>query len=131
MGLLNDGHVQCLSFIQIIVVDLQPSELACLTGHSDRVLSVSCGSDNTLCTSSLDNTIRVWKPQLQVTADQVKGHDAEVTASCWPSGGDFVVTGSADGVLKLWNLKQGIQLAKCSYTLKVCTEGTPAKSHKF
>ena len=41
-----------------------PNELMTLSGHSDRVLAVTCSQSDTIITSSLDHTIRVWRPSL-------------------------------------------------------------------
>ena len=88
-------------------------------GHSDRVISVACGAEGTICSSSNDNTVKVWKPEIESTKT-VKGHDAQVTASCWPEGnGSYAVTGSSDGVIKLWYIGDGIRNVKSLYTLKV------------
>ncbi|XP_011406078.1 PREDICTED: telomerase protein component 1-like [Amphimedon queenslandica] len=41
-----------------------PNELMTLSGHSDRVLAVTCSQSDTIVTTSLDETIRVWRPAL-------------------------------------------------------------------
>ena len=90
-------------------------------GHSDRVISVACGggAGDTICTSSNDKTVKVWKPNLEMS-ETVKGHDAPITATCWPeSSGDYAVTGSSDGVLKLWFIGDGTRNLKPLCTVKV------------
>lgn len=59
----------------------QANELACLTGHSDKVLSVSANEKAQLCTSSIDRSIKLWScdPQEQTS---IGGHDAPITFVC-------------------------------------------------
>jgi hypothetical protein len=52
--------------------------LACLTGHSDRVLAVCADSQGHLLSAALDRSLRMWKPTLTpVTMDGQ--HQVEIT----------------------------------------------------
>ena len=71
----------------------QSDQLACLTGHSDRVVSVACSSKGVICTTALDCTIKLWQPHL-VAVDESIGHDAEVTSVACSPDGAWAVSGS-------------------------------------
>ena len=75
---------------QILCSVLQGTEVASLTGHSDRVLCVAAASSSKLCTAGLDHTLKMWEPVPQI---KVKGHKGEVSAIVSDSGSK-VVTGS-------------------------------------
>ena len=88
-------------------------------GHSDRVISVACGTEGTICSSANDKTVKIWKPEAD-DAVVMKGHDAPVTASCWPEGNaSYAVTGSSDGVIKLWYIGDGVGNVESLCTLQV------------
>jgi len=71
----------------------QSNELCCLTGHSDKVVTVACTSDGKVCSGSLDGTIRLWKPDTHAaSADQF--HNAEVTSIVSSEDGRLLATGS-------------------------------------
>ena len=81
----------------------QANTLATLTGHSDRLLSVAVGEQNSLVSCSLDCSTRIWHPRLSslpqsdeprnaIKADSGK-HDGPVTFVAMGSGG-VAVSGS-------------------------------------
>ncbi len=119
------------TYCQVVVSCLQPNELACLMGHSDRVVSVTCGANNTICTGSADRTVKVWRPDLE-EAYTPRGHNAPVTATCWPDRCNrYVLTGSGDGVLKLWTVKNGVDGLTAACTVKVGLTYPTERSHSI
>ncbi|KAK3095524.1 hypothetical protein FSP39_015646 [Pinctada imbricata] len=82
---------------------LQANELANLTGHSDRVISVAADTHGNICTTSLDKSVKLWKPELKPDRTQ-HGHNAEITFCVCSPHKDVLLTGSRDGVLKIWDL---------------------------
>jgi len=72
----------------------QSNELCCLTGHSDKVLSVTCTSDGTVCSSSLDGTLRLWKPNTDSASVDARCHNAEVTSVASTGDGQMLATAS-------------------------------------
>ncbi|XP_052772400.1 telomerase protein component 1-like [Mya arenaria] len=78
---------------------LQANELSCLTGHSDKVLSVDTSSQGQLCTTSLDRSVRLWS--YDTTSSPLIGcHDAPVT---FVTADNYILSGSRDGVIKIWD----------------------------
>ena len=102
------------------------NELTSLSGHSDRVLSVACAPNGTVCTSSTDKTVKLWKPQLDATTTP-GCHDAPVTAVSLVEDGSLMVTASRDGCVKLWTSDNASESGKaplpgsmhCALTFKV------------
>ena len=78
-----------------LVFILQANELACLTGHSDKVLSVASDTQGRLCSSSLDKSIKLWSPDSE-SSSLIGYHDAPVTfVTCLSDQpGGLVLTGS-------------------------------------
>ena len=85
-------HVERLSEM-LFVWAQQSNELCCLTGHSDKVTTVACTTDGTVCSGSLDRTVRLWKPCTAVmSADRF--HNAEVTSVASSADGHRLATAS-------------------------------------
>lgn len=71
----------------------QAHELANMTGHDDRVLSVASDAQGKLCTSSLDKSVRLWAPHLSTETAET-GHNGSVTFVQCIENGDGLITGS-------------------------------------
>ncbi|XP_064601394.1 LOW QUALITY PROTEIN: telomerase protein component 1-like [Liolophura sinensis] len=99
---------------------LQANEVTCLTGHSDRVVSLDCFKSGTICTSSLDKSVKLWAGQVR-SGDVIGQHNGEVTcvASSWDEA--LVATGSRDGCLKVW-VKGQTEEASQSFRLAVSVQ---------
>ncbi|XP_021378535.1 telomerase protein component 1-like [Mizuhopecten yessoensis] len=96
---------------------LQANEMANLTGHSDRVVSVAANKDGHLCTTSLDKAIRLWEPQLSTeTATDV--HNAPVTFVETSPDKSLLLTGSRDGTLKIWYKPTEVGRPICAMSLQ-------------
>ena len=77
---------------EIGILFFQANELANMTGHSDKVVSVASDTHGNLCTSSLDKSVKLWKPQLTSERSDL-GHDTQVTF-CIGSTEQLLLTGS-------------------------------------
>lgn len=64
-----------------------------MTGHDDRVLSVASDSHGNLCTSSLDKSVRLWKPTLSSKTENLC-HDDQVNFTSVSRNGNYLLTGS-------------------------------------
>ncbi|XP_033757244.1 LOW QUALITY PROTEIN: telomerase protein component 1-like [Pecten maximus] len=96
---------------------LQANEMASLTGHSDRVVSVAANKDGHLCTTSLDKAIRLWEPQLS-TESATGVHNAPVTVVETSPDKSILLTGSRDGVLKMWHKSSDSSTPNCAMSLQ-------------
>ena len=79
----------------LVFLYFQANELACLTGHADKVLSVASDTQGRLCSSSLDKSIKLWSPD-PTSGTLIGCHDAPVTfvTSLPDKSGGVVLTGS-------------------------------------
>jgi telomerase protein component 1 len=98
------------------------NELSCLTGHTDKVLSLVCSCDGIICSSSLDHTVKLWKLEtgsLNGSVTTSDHHDAEVTAVACSKDGSHIATASRDGVVKIWLYQACSDASNC--LPKICT----------
>lgn len=73
-----------------------------LRGHSNAVTAVSWVSDDKLCSSGDDKTVKVWR----VSSDgprTLESHSERVEAVSWSHGGTLVCSGSKNGV-RVWEV---------------------------
>ena len=86
-----------------------------LKGHAGWVTSLACPLDptsNTLLSSSRDKSVIVWElerteGQYGVAKKSLRGHSHFVQDVVISSDGQFCLTGSWDGTLRLWDLNTG------------------------
>ena len=81
-------------------------ELALLTGHSNRSISVSFSPDSrTLASGSWDGTVKLWDVATRQTIATLTGHTDFVTSVAFsPDGTTLASAGSGDGTVKLWDV---------------------------
>ena len=85
-----------------------------LVGHTDKVNVVKFytppnGKLPLLITGSVDKTIRIWRassssPLLFTHAATLAGHEGSINCVAVTAGSDTVVSGAADGTVKVWRV---------------------------
>jgi WD40 repeat protein/tRNA A-37 threonylcarbamoyl transferase component Bud32 len=82
--------------------------LRVLTGHSSWVMSVALGlTAQTVASSSLDDTVKVWNLHTGELLLTLTGHTKDVNAIAISPHGKTLVSGSDDYSIKMWNLQTG------------------------
>lgn len=76
----------------------QSNELACLSGHTDKVISLSCTGDGLVCSGSLDQQVKLWKLD-SISSNQINParhywHDGEVTSVVLSPDGSLLASAS-------------------------------------
>ena len=81
-------------------------ELALLTGHSNRSISVSFSPDSrTLASGSGDGTVKLWDVATRQTIATLTGHTDFVTSVAFsPDGTTLAVAGARDRTVELWDV---------------------------
>ena len=81
-------------------------ELALLTGHSNRSISVSFSPDSrTLASGSGDGTVKLWDVATRRTIATLTGHTDFVTSVAFsPDGTTIAVAGARDRTVVLWDV---------------------------
>ena len=99
----NTEHIQ--------IVDVATMNCTLMHGHTDVVLCLAVSADGrTLASGSKDNSINVWRSDddgVWYLAAKGVGHAGDVTAvavSQKQAGGTFLVSGSKDCTMKMWQL---------------------------
>ena len=57
-----------------------------------------------MATGSQDTNLKVWDLRTRSCVHTYKGHTGAVTHALFSPDGNWVATGAADGVVKLWDL---------------------------
>jgi len=85
-----------------------------LTGHNNRVFSVSLSPDGKLLASaSGDRTIKLWNPQTGKALKTLHGHQSWVWKVLFSPNGKLLASGSYDRTIKIWDIQSG----ECLQTL--------------
>jgi WD40 repeat protein len=83
--------------------NLQGEELATLTGHDEKVTSVSWSPDGQIIAAGSENkTIKLWNVKSKELAT-LTGHDSSVLSVAWSPDGKTLASASADRTIKLWS----------------------------
>jgi WD40 repeat protein/tetratricopeptide (TPR) repeat protein len=75
-----------------------------LTGHIDKLLSVSWSHDDSkILSGSYDSTIKVWDGTTGELLNTLEGHSNGVISASWNHDSSKIVSGSKDGTIKIWD----------------------------
>ena len=88
-----------------------------LEGHSDWVTSVLKLDDNTLVSSSRDNTIKVWDINSLSLIGTLKGHTMGIETSL-KFNKNIIISGSMDSTIKIWSFSEFFEEALNFYIQK-------------
>jgi WD40 repeat protein len=93
----------------IIILDvITGSQTAVLSGHSDRVRSVTFSSDGRLLVSgSYDRTVKLWDMQTGGAIKTFCGHTSRVTSVSISADHTRIASGSWDRTICLWDIQTG------------------------
>ncbi|KIK39401.1 hypothetical protein CY34DRAFT_337618 [Suillus luteus UH-Slu-Lm8-n1] len=79
-----------------------------IEGHSECIWSLAClDSNGNIFSTSNDGSIRQWKRDGEPVGKPLNSHGARIGSLALSPDGLMVVSGSADGRLRLWNIAKG------------------------
>lgn len=85
------------------VWNLQTGELLhTFEGHTDRVVSVTFGSDEQIASASIDKTIKIWSLSTGKLVRNLSGHSDWVLCIAVSPSEQTLVSGSKDKTIKIW-----------------------------
>ncbi|ETO07182.1 WD-40 repeat protein [Reticulomyxa filosa] len=75
-------------------------------------IGVIGGNGYTICSGSLDKTIRIWDIETTKQFNLFKGHDRYLTSVKYGSNGlvNIILSGSYDNSVRLWDIRSGGQI---------------------
>lgn len=82
------------------------AEIRSIKAHGADVTDVAIRSDNTIASASKDKTVKVWDFNGTLKRE-LTGHKREVMAVAFSHDGEKLVSGSADGTVKEWEVATG------------------------
>ena len=93
---------------EIMVWDVESgSNVLSLTGHSDKVLSVSVSPDGQrIASSSFDGTIKIWDTASGTNTLTLQGHSGFAKCVFSPDG-RRIVSGGSDTTVRVWDAMTG------------------------
>ena len=75
------------------------------TGHKGAVNEVAINAlGNTIASASNDETVRLWKNTVKGNYTVIKGHSAPIRSVDFSSDSKYLLTGSNDKIIKIFNL---------------------------
>ncbi|XP_071953471.1 transducin beta-like protein 3 [Antedon mediterranea] len=111
----DDSHLVVATNSEYVkVYDISTLNCQILRGHTDIVLSVDVFNDKkTMASSSKDNTVRLWKMNTEQKFECIGvafGHTHSVGAIALSRlSGNFIVSGSEDCTVKVWNIPENLK----------------------
>ncbi len=103
----------------IVVWEANSGEhLSTLSGHTNKIFSVTFNGEGLLASGSHDRTVKLWKIRREAAQClcTLQGHANWIWSTAFGPEG-LLASGSHDGVVKLWQIGRGNEGGKCLRTL--------------
>jgi len=103
----NDNLIFVTDDYKAVVLNIQKNEVVkSIDAHNNFVLFVS-SDDGSIATYGMDKTVKVWNADLELQYS-LYGHQLSVNTVALSSDGKFIVSGSDDREILIWNAEKGI-----------------------
>jgi len=103
----NDSLIFVADDYKAVVLNIQKNEVVkSIDAHNNFVLFVS-SDDGSIATYGMDKTVKVWNADLELQYS-LYGHQLSVNTVALSSDGKFIVSGSDDREILIWNTEKGI-----------------------
>lgn len=78
-----------------------------LVGHTKEITQIKWSTKKILASASYDSSIRIWDTEHCVCLHTFNKHDEAVNSISFHPDGDFLVSGSLDGIVNVWSIQTG------------------------
>ncbi|HBT99901.1 MAG TPA: WD40 repeat domain-containing protein [Thermotoga naphthophila] len=103
----NDSLIFVADDYKAVVLNIQKNEVVkSIDAHNNFVLFVS-SDDGSIATYGMDKTVKVWNANLELQYS-LYGHQLSVNTVALSSDRKFIVSGSDDREILIWNTEKGI-----------------------
>jgi len=118
-----DPSGRALAVAGLKIVEIRDVETGTITAslpHSEWVKGVAWSPDGRqlACASAL--TVALWDISSQRLLRLYKGHEGDVVDIAFSHRGDLLASGGWDGMVRLWEVESGRQLANCRGNYQFC-----------
>ncbi|WP_339907215.1 protein kinase domain-containing protein [Symmachiella dynata] len=87
------------------------------SGHTGSVVAVDWSlSGKMICSTSIDNTVRIWDAETGLPGPVLVGHRDRVDAVAWHPSSKIIATGGRDNTVRLWNANGKLEQVLIGHT---------------
>ena len=115
VSITSDGRLAVSgSYNELLLWDLETGKcIRAFESNTGWISSTCITPDSEKVISSGGNIIHVWDIESGICLLTLKGHASTITAIKVTPDGRHLVSGSQDGTVKIWNLKEGASIRTC------------------
>ncbi len=85
------------------------------TGHTAAIVALAFAADGEFYSTALDRTAKRWFAATAPVVQVLSGHERQVFDLAYSANGKQLISASADGTARVWDLATGTESARCEH----------------